>query len=404
MKFLLLTLLACYSLNIYAQSDDFIVIGTKEKIESKILGEERHLWIHTPPNMDSEKIYPVVYLLDGGAHFESVTALVDYMAGNGLCPHMIVVGILNTDRTRDLTPTKGEPNHPYISDVMLENSGGGDNFMKFMEEELFTLIETNYPTAPYRMFIGHSLGGLTTMNAIVHYTDLFNSYVSIDPSMWWSSQSLLNEIKGDLSKDKFAGKTLYLGIANTMDNGTTIEMAKADTSFESEHIRSIIATDEFFKDHPENSLEYYSKYYPNDSHGSVPMITEYDAFRAIFDYYKLDFEAVDPTDENNDLLQMSIAHFQQVSGEMGYEVLPDEWFINGLGYQFMGEEKFEQAESAFKYNVKNYPKSGNVYDSMGDYYNAVGDSKNAIQSYQSALDIEEAPHSRKKMEALQKAK
>lgn len=131
---------------------------------------------------------------------------------------MIVVGIPNTNRTRDLAPTKGIP-HPFIDSAMIAASGGGEAFMEFMKKELIPHIEANYPTTPYRMLIGHSLGGITAMSALVNHTDLFNSYVSIDPSMWWSDQQLLKEIKGNANPEKYKNKSLFLGIANTMSEG-----------------------------------------------------------------------------------------------------------------------------------------------------------------------------------------
>lgn len=382
-------------LAVSAQSDNAVAIGERISIHSEILREERFLWIHTPMGMAENSEIPVVYLLDGSAHFQSVTALVDYMAGNGLCPPMIVVGIENTDRARDLSPTKADTTHPYSAGGRFATSGGGANFMKFLQSELFPYVESNYSTAPYRMFIGHSLGGLTTMDALLHYTDWFNSYISIDPSMWWSNQSLLEELKAQNKNGMYKGKSMYMGIANTLSEGTTIASAKADTSMDSGHMRSIIETDEFFKSHAENGLKYGSKYYPDESHGTVPLITEYDAFRFIFDFYRFDQSEFDET-----TLDKFIAHGKVLSENMGYNVTPSEVMINGMGYGYLQEEKFELAETAFLLNVKNYPKSGNVYDSLGDCYSAVGKNKKAIESFQKALDIEEAAHTREKLESL----
>jgi predicted alpha/beta superfamily hydrolase len=389
---LFLTVLA---LAVSAQPDNTIAIGERTGFNSEVLGEERFLWIHTPPGMTDNSELPVVYLLDGSAHFQSVSALVDYMSGNAMCPPMIVVGIENTDRGRDLSPTKVDATHPYAAGGRFDTSGGGPNFMKFVQNELFPYIESNYPTAPYRMFIGHSLGGLTSMDALLHYTDLFNSFISIDPSMWWSDQSLLKELEAQNKKGMYKGKSMFLGIANTMNKGTTIASAKEDTSFDSGHIRAIIATDEFFKAHPENELKYGSKYYPKEDHGTVPLITAYDAFRFIFDFYRFDRSEFDDT-----TLERFIAHNEIVSKSMGYDVMPSETMVNGMGYGYMQEEKFEIAESAFLLNVKNYSKSGNVYDSLGDYYSAVGKKEKAIESFRKALDIEEAAHTREKLEGL----
>ncbi len=93
--------------------DNSINIGDIVTINSEILQEQRELWIHVsdgvPGEAPASKKYPVVYLLDGGAHFSSVVGMVQQLStvnGNTACPKMIVVGIPNTNRTRDLTPTR----------------------------------------------------------------------------------------------------------------------------------------------------------------------------------------------------------------------------------------------------------------------------------------------------------
>jgi predicted alpha/beta superfamily hydrolase len=103
--------------------------------------------------------------------------------GNTVCPEMIVVGILKTDRTRDLTPThiNGEP--PMMDSVAAKTSGGGEQFVSFLEKELIPYIDSSYPTEPHKMLIGLSFGGLTVMNIVANHSNLFKSYIAIDPSM-----------------------------------------------------------------------------------------------------------------------------------------------------------------------------------------------------------------------------
>ena len=145
-----------------------------------------------PGAVFSQQKYPVVYLLDGDAHFNSVVGMIQYLSqvnSNNACPEMIVVGISNTDRTRDLTPTKSgdDPFLKTMPGLAVQTSGGGEAFMSFIEKELMPHINSKYPTQPYKILIGHSLGGLTVMNAVINHTKLFNTYIAIDPSMWWDN-------------------------------------------------------------------------------------------------------------------------------------------------------------------------------------------------------------------------
>jgi predicted alpha/beta superfamily hydrolase len=77
---------------------------------------------------------------------------------DGFIPEMIIVGVTwtgknaNPDslRARDYTPT---------NEKRLPQSGGADNFLSFMREELFPFIESNYKAeATDRILMGCSLG------------------------------------------------------------------------------------------------------------------------------------------------------------------------------------------------------------------------------------------------------
>ena len=391
-----------------AQTDNKIVIGTVEHLNSKILNEERELRIYVP-NSGSETIfskqkYPVLYLLDGEAHFNSVVGMMQQLCNNGntLVPEMIIVGISNTNRMRDLSPTHIISDLPVMSVEDSKDTGGNEKLFAFMEKELFPYIENKYKTEPYRMLIGHSLGGLTVINALVKHTQLFNAYIAIDPSMWWDQERFLNDCKTKLSQKKFNKVDLYLGIANTLENGMTIATVTKDTSQSSRHIRSILTLDKHIKANPQNQLHYKSKYYENDTHNSSPLITEYDAVRFFFDFYKLNITLLDFTDKGIAFPTKIEKHFENISSKMGYKIPPSEQLVNNYGYNALGKKNMAQAEYFFKMNVKNYPDSFNVYDSLGDYYVEMGDKTNAILNFKKALSINEYPETKEKLENLQK--
>jgi hypothetical protein len=296
-KILLITVIASILFNCESnktpdsqQSNNQIVIGVIDSLYSDNIQEQQKFWVHVPNNLGqgvpTGAKYPVLYLLDGDAHFYSVTGMIKQLStvnGNDILPEMIVVGITNNDRTRDLTPTHvGEV---FGDSTFSKTSGGGKNFMKFIEKELIPHIEKNYPASNYRTFVGHSLGGLTVIDALVDYPELFSNYVAIDPSLWWDNQELLKRSEDVISKTIYSNKALYVGIANTMEEGMTIKDVVKDTAETTEHIRSILkfvkATDSL----KDNGLLFKWKYYESDSHGSVPMITEYDAIRFLFPWY-----------------------------------------------------------------------------------------------------------------------
>jgi predicted alpha/beta superfamily hydrolase len=385
---------------IQAQSNN-IVIGRIDSVYSDILQENREIWVHVPNSGDK---FPVVYLLDGSGHFRSVVGMIHQLStvnGNTICPKMIVVGILNTNRSRDLTPTKADINHPYVDSALVETSGGGENFIAFIEKELFPYIESNCPIQPYRMIIGHSYGGLTVLHTLFHHTNLFNAYVAIDPSLWWSNQKLLKEIEKSVSDKKFDGISFYLGFANTMKEGMDTIQVMKDTTYSTMHIRSILEFKNVLAENFKNNLRFKTRFYPLDDHTSVPLITEYDAIRFIFDFYKFKFNSEDRDNPNIDLFKRIKMHYEKVSENMGYDEKPSESLVNSLGYYYLNKKLFEKAEKYFKLNVTNYPLSFSTYDAYGDYFRAIGNNNKAIENYKKSLSLNKDSYSKAKLEKLQ---
>jgi predicted alpha/beta superfamily hydrolase len=416
MKFFsfLLLIAAITAANAQTVKNNNVVIGSTDSVNSKILKEKRKIWVYVPAGAGDPTFrnlrYPVVYLLDGDGHFASVAGMIQQLSeinGNTICPDMIVVAIPNTDRTRDLTPTNALTGPDGKKVQGFETSGGGEKFTAFIEKELIPHIDSLYPTAPYKVLIGHSFGGLTVMNIVINHPDLFNAYVAIDPSMWWDGKKLLIQAHNTFQQKKFEGKALFLGIANTMPAGMDTLQVRRDTSGGTAHIRSILELADVLKNNPANGLKFSYKYYNDDNHGSVPLITEYDALHFLFGYYKL------PQQEGAklfdraakiDVASVIAGHYANVSKQMGYTVLPPEAMMNGMGYGFMQNNMPDRAYAAFNLNIKNYPDSFNVYDSMGDYYDGQKNKAKAIEFYEQALKRKENPDSRQKLEKLKAGK
>ena len=100
---------------------------------------------------------------------------------------MIIVAIPNTNRVRDLIPTHSTKGNDGKDYDFYQASGGTDNFLKFITNELAPKIESTYRTFPYRILIGQSFGGLTVLHALCTIPQAFNAYVAIDPSLWWDN-------------------------------------------------------------------------------------------------------------------------------------------------------------------------------------------------------------------------
>ncbi len=205
MRYTIVLLLTAFAINAYSQFPKVDIPGSEvRKITSSIVaGQEYELQIFLPGNYkNSNKKYPVVYLMDSQWDFPLVKCIYGEHYYDGFIPEMIIVGVTwggvnpNPDslRARDYTPTKEQ---------RLPQSGGADKFLSFMKDELFPFIETNYKADPQnRSLMGCSLGGLITLYAFLTHTDMFNGYAAASPAVGWGNEVLYQYEK------EFANKKL----------------------------------------------------------------------------------------------------------------------------------------------------------------------------------------------------
>lgn len=368
-------LLFCLPFMVYGQSGNPATLGKRDSLASKILNETRRYSVYLPQSYSEANgpalKYPVIYLLDGNDHFLSVSGLVQFLGSYAQAiPEMIIVAIPNTDRTRDLTPTHttkmGGKDQPWLA-----GSGGGASFLNFIKTELIPEIESKYRTSSYRMLIGHSFGGITAINALYTMPEMFNSYISIDPSLWWDERVLLKKASSYFLTANLKGKTLFVSQANTLSPADSVN----------DHFESIREFAGYLDSRNRSGIKWQYKYYPDDNHGSVVLASEYDALRFIFRDYSARIDAtVTP--------EALMKKFADFSASAGATFLPPEQTINSLGYQAMNSKKYDVAQQFFQMNIEMYPQSSNVYDSMAELLMNKGDTKKSIELYEKALKMD----------------
>ncbi|RFM32976.1 alpha/beta hydrolase-fold protein [Chitinophaga silvisoli] len=364
-----------------------ISFGQQDSLYSNTLKENRPLWIYTPTSIDDTAFfqraaYPVIYVLDGNSPFATLQTMIQALAvneGNMALPQMIIVGILNTPGNR----TKNMAEKP-------------EELSTFFEKELFPYIEGKYPTAPYRILIGHSLGGLYATNTLLHHRDLFNAYIASDPSFWYNNAAFLKEAPPLLKQD-FSNRQLFIAMAHTINPAIDSSQVHSDTSLGGRHTSAILDLTYLLKK-ANNHLRWDYKYYPDDDHHTVPFIAVYDGLRFIFPHHRFPTYLYTDDSSPDSLKTLVVNHYKLLSKEMGYTVRPPEWFLNQMGYWNLMDKRYAKSATCFQLNIDYYPESYNVYDSMGDYYKEVNDLQNAILSFRKALSLRDKPEIRTKME------
>jgi predicted alpha/beta superfamily hydrolase len=352
--FVILTFLVPSS--IYAQDNaEDVIIGKTIKLESKVLGEERQIMVYNPPGYDqTTKKYPVLYLLDGRGHFQHASSTVQFLSRNGRMPQMIVVAIVNVDRTRDFTPTN------------MENrlkSGGVKKFIAYLQDELFPYIEENYRTSPYRLLEGHSLGGMFSIHVLFNYPKLFQAHFAMSPYIMWDDNYVLNEVIKKFEEPLDFQNYLYITLGN-----------------EPNYVEPLGKLTNLLKTKNPDGLEWHYTVMDNDNHGTVPLKSLYNGLETLYEDWMIKTAVADQG------IEAVEDHYKKLTDKFGYTIEIPENVLNTMGYRAMGRDKNDLALEFFLHNVKLYPQSVNVYDSLGEGYEAAGKLELAKKNYEIAVE------------------
>lgn len=189
-------------------------LGDTLVVDAKQLGERRVINVYVPPDYHANTgaTYPVLYMPDGGMgeDFPHVVGAVDVSIKNGVIRPIIVVGIENTERRRDLAG----PTSVAEEQEAAPHAGGSDRFRAFLRDELKPLIATRYRASAESAIIGESLAGLFVIETFVVEPTLFDAYIAADPSVWWNEQTLVREAGPRLAWWTAGPKRLYIASAD----------------------------------------------------------------------------------------------------------------------------------------------------------------------------------------------
>ncbi len=348
-----------------------ITIGVRFSLTSDVLGEERSYSVYLPASYHSTtyapRRYPVLYLLDGDTNFHSATGMVRYMGeginGNVQIPELIVVAIPNTNRNRDLTPTHSMIGNGGVRAPSLEASGGGDRFLDFIERELFAAIDSTYRTLPYRVLVGHSFGGLLTVHAFLDRSAMFQSYIAIDPSLWWDDRVLVRRAEDRVTESPPVTGSFYLALADnrTLGYGDPVATELAGRSFDG--VLQTAASPTF-----RPAMDYFE----SEDHGSVPLVALYRGLLHTFEGFRASRVMV--LQEPWGLSE----HFEGVRERFGVALLPPERSLDRAGrYLLYSRNDLDKAVALFRFNAESNPGSFHAQSSLGDAYRAQGDRANA---------------------------
>jgi len=341
------------------KTEDTITVGEYKKIYSKILNEERKIIVHLPPGYDKTNlVYPVLYLLDADweSFYVSTVATSEYLNGFGLVPKMILVGICNTVRNRDMLPVKKEDS---------PDSGGAKNFLRFITEELMPYVKEHYRTVPYNLLFGGSNAGLFTVFAFFESPEMINAGIAASPMIGHCPDFMYKLAEGAILQKNLSSRFLYIIYGDDDLPGTTSYVPEF---FERINTKSV------------DGFSIQSKIIEKGGH--VPYISLYDGLRYVFSGFQY---PIDQIERSN--LDDIVEHYQYLTEKYGYEVeIPLDPLIT-IAFVLSEKGDIPQAIEALLLACKIHPYSEDAFYYLGTAYEKGGDVDLAIIQYKKTLEI-----------------
>ncbi len=344
-------------LSLTAQAQDEpgkVFIGQTRTLNSEILDETRTIKVWLPESYaKSSATYPVMYLLDAemSMRFAKAAATVAEL-GDGKIPEMIVVGIDNTNRNRDVFPGKDGI------------KSGADDFLAFLTGELFPQIDNAFRTTDYRILTGHSNSALFVVYALMKQPESFNSYFAISPMLGWRKPEMLG-----LARQSFA---------NFPNRNTFLYIEYGEQDYD--HVINVVPEFiEILEEIAPMALKYRVDVLPGEGH--VPYTSYRDALLALFPDFQMSEEdlarGIEAIDE----------HYRVLTQRYGFKIeVPADPMVE-FGELMLEQNNHEKAIEALEIAASRYPENVPSYYRLGQAYEAADRLPEALATYKRFLEL-----------------
>ncbi len=355
----LLVIIGFWSLGCERHRKESVVVGKKEKIYSRVLNEERTIIVSLPEGYNtSGRTYPVLYVLDADSMppFARVVGTIGQQSFFAQIPEMIIVGIKNVDRERDMfpAPVEGWP-----------TSGYADNFLKFLTDELIPHICRTYRAENFKALYGESNAGLFAVYALLVRPDSFDAYLASSPMLGWCYQLIFEKARALFGKRKSLRAFLYM------------IWGKEDLPAVTRAVPYFIS---IIEDKAPADFTWSSRIVEDEGH--VPYASLLRCLRFLFDGWLFPESRFETA-----TLEDIQTYYQQLSDKYRFEITIPMFVYLETGNSLRRRGRVAEALDVFMLNLEKYPTDPNAHFYLGEGYWDNGQKDLAIQHYKKALEF-----------------
>ncbi len=339
-----------------SQADgDPITMGTYRILPSRIMDEDRILQVHLPEGYETADIaYPVVYLLYSDRIEEYFAQLVNDLSLLTIdrMPPVILVGVPNTQRYRDLLPWS-RPGRPPG-----EGEGHADRFLRFVREELIPFVDAEYRTEPYRILVGPQTASVFGVYTLLEAPGTFQAFILNDPcQLDGPERSLCRELTAFATSPQ--ARETFLAVSDDGDSQRLRELREG-LSAAAPGFRWRIGVDPawpFFLA-PVQARE-----------GLLDLFADYTF----------------PAPDGARSLAEIRAHYDALSARLGFTVEAPDLILSRAADGMVERQEYPAALEVLKHLVEIHPSSLNGPWRLANLHRLTGDTATAIRYYEECL-------------------
>tara|TARA_B100001939_G_scaffold84556_2_gene72214 strand:+ start:4599 stop:5777 length:1179 start_codon:yes stop_codon:yes gene_type:complete len=368
-KYISNTLLFIISINFLCSQnlDSLYVSKINDTILSKYLNEKRSFEIQLPRsyNIESEKNYPLMIVLDGDYMFNMVAGSVDYLSYWGEIPENIVVGINQREtRTKD-TNIFDNITHTPISST--------SSFYDFIVNEIIPYFSKNYRISNFRVIVGQGSTANFSNFFLLKQNPLIRGIISISPTL---SKNMNQYLKEYLTKAN--SKIVYTLSSSEKDFETIFnEVLELKNSLDSINNKN---------------FKFKTYIFENENHYTLPSVSIPKSIRTTYSMYS----DIDKSEYDSIISNLNESPIDYLRNK--YELISTFYDIDKTisVNDFMAIEQYIEENEYFKFYdelsklaFEEYPKTILPSYYKGRYLEETGNYEKAMHIYRSAYIMNE---------------